>query len=52
MIELKQFIKRENLLCMIRITKINSLLREIPNKIVFWVDSIQKKNDKTFGKLL
>ena len=52
MIKLKQFIKRKNLLYMIRITKINSLLREIPSEIVFLRRLHTEKNDETFGKLL
>ena len=52
MIKLKQFIKRKNLLYMIRITNINSLLRGIPSEIVFLRRLHTEKNYETFGKLL
>ena len=42
-IKLKQFIKRENLLHMIRIAKINSEFGQFPMGLCFYVDSTQKK---------
>ena len=50
-IKLKQFIKRENLLHMIRITKINSELGQFPMRLCFCVESTQKKKYKA-GKLI
>ena len=48
----KAIYKKKNLLYVIRITKINSLLREIPSEIVFLRRLHTEKNDETFGKLL
>ena len=48
----KAIYKKKNLLYVIRITKINSLLREIPSEIVFLHRLHTEKNDETFGKLL
>ena len=50
--QLKQSIKRENLLWMIRTTKMNSDLGKFLMRLRFCTDSIQKKMIKDYDKLL